>query len=86
MLKGSAKLDVPVYSDDPNDLDQDKDPIMHGVDLLPEDLEQDASDPSIYRGQRDFPPVKITVSVRPDGSTFITTEPNSGVVENTLHI
>jgi hypothetical protein len=85
MLKGSAKIDVPVYSDDPGDIEQGMDPVKHGIEVLPEDLEQDPRNPAIYRSRRDDPSVEITVTVAADGSTTIATDPSSDVVENSLH-
>jgi len=79
MLKGSAKLDVPDYSDSQKAIEQGMDPLIRGIEIGPEDLAQDSNDPSIYRGRVSDPPVEIKVVVRPDGSTAIETIPHSEV-------
>ena len=61
VLKGSAKLDVLVYSDDVQDINQDMDPIMLGIQVRPADLAQDPDDSSIYRVSLHYPPVSLTV-------------------------
>lgn len=86
MLKGTAKLDVPVYSDVDRDNDQGMDPVMVGIEVRPEDLVQDKSDSSIYRGSLGYPLVDIIVQVQPDGSTTIRTNPPSEIFENTLQV
>ncbi len=83
MLKGEAKIDVPLYHEDADETGSD--PVMHGILILPEDLTQDPTNLSIYRTSRDSPEVSITVTVQPDGSTKIETDPISDIFENTLH-
>jgi len=81
-LKGNLKIDVPVYPDD----DRDLEPVMYGIYVLPQDLEQDPNNPSVYRMSRDYPEISITVTVQPNGSTLIQTIPGYDIFENTLHI
>ncbi|OGU22791.1 MAG: hypothetical protein A2580_11695 [Hydrogenophilales bacterium RIFOXYD1_FULL_62_11] len=79
MLQGLLKLDVPVGVDGGES-------VLHGILVEPGDLKQDPANPTIFRGAREFPPVDITVHVKPDGSTSIKTEPSSDIHENTLHL
>lgn len=84
MLQGQAKIDVPTFHEDADELGSD--PVMHGILVVPEDLQQDPSDPTVYRASLDSPEVVITVKVQADGSTVITTDPVSNIFENTLHV
>ncbi|NIK06859.1 hypothetical protein FHY11_000325 [Xanthomonas arboricola] len=87
MLKGDAKIDVPVYSEDEGDIDQGMDPVMHGILVRPEDLEPVPEKPGVYVAKHKSPEVTVTVTVtvQPDGSTTIETDPESEIFENTLH-
>lgn len=82
MLQGQAKIDVPTFQEDAAELDRD--PVMHGILVDADALEQDPSDPNLYRFSLDHPEVVITVRVQADGSTVITTHPASEIFENTL--
>ena len=82
MLQGILKLDVPVTTE----LGELMGVTNHvGIEVEPDDLEQDPCNPLIYTTEWDSPAVFITVTVQQDGSTAIVTEPKSIIIENTLH-
>ncbi len=86
MLKGEAKIDVPVYSDDEGDMEQGMDPIMHGILITPSDLRPVPGKPGVYVAEHKSPDVTVTVTVQADGSTTIETDPESDIFDNTLHV
>lgn len=86
MLKGDAKIDVPVYSEDEGDIAQGMDPIVHGILISPEDLKPVPGRPGVYVAKHVNPDVTVTVMVQTDGSTTIETDPKSDIFENTLHV
>jgi len=83
MFKGDAKIDVPVYRDDSEDTGEG--PIMHGILITPKDLKPVPGKPGVYVAKHEYPEVTVTVTVQPDGSTNIETDPESDIFENTLH-
>lgn len=85
MFNGSVKIDVPVYSDDPSDIEQGIDPTLHGIELFPEDFSPDPENPGVFRATRDHPKVEVIARVNADGSVSITASPSSKTIENTLH-
>ncbi|MFG6108314.1 hypothetical protein [Stenotrophomonas nematodicola] len=86
MLKGDAKIDVPVYREDEGDIEQGMDPVMHGILITPADLKPVPGKPGVYVANHENPDVTVTVTVQADGSTTIETDPESEIFENTLHV
>lgn len=81
MLIGHLRLDVPVA----NELVD----IMHadncvGIEIHPKHLKLDPSDPDVYTVAWPSPRANVTVMVRPDGSTTVSSEPSCSIHENTL--
>ncbi|UKE46239.1 MULTISPECIES: hypothetical protein [Xanthomonas translucens group] len=84
MLKGDAKIDVPVYREDAEDTGEG--PHMYGILIRPEDLTPVPGKPGVYVANHENPDVTVTVTVQGDGSTTIETDPESDIFENTLHV
>lgn len=85
MLKGDAKIDVPVYSEGEADIEQGVGPVMIGILITPGDLTPVPGKPGVYVAKHENPDVTVTVTVQGDGSTTIDTDPESDIFENTLH-
>ncbi|WP_141696869.1 hypothetical protein [Xanthomonas translucens] len=84
MLKGDAKIDVPVYREGSEETGEP--PQMVGILITPDDLKPVPGKPGVYVAKHENPDVTVTVTVQGDGSTTIETDPESDIFENTLHV
>lgn len=88
MITGQLLIDVPVYSDDPSDIEQGMDPTVRGIDISPADFIQDPADPSVYRSHKDFQggEIVVTITVSKNGTISVVVTPGCEIVKNTLRI